>query len=178
MARLRIAGRSAPSRATARRGDAQSCTFRSEARFCVHRALLHAGEENRYKRPIVHKNSLEVLEKCGKIKAMFDATKIDHLGESLFELEGAHYLYREAMAARFRNAGDGSARADQVEALRAQLRGAIESVRYERARADAATSAALEPGVWGPEHTEWLDSLLGADVERVKRHVGVLGFED
>ena len=112
---------------------------------------------------------------------MFDATKIDHLAESLFELEGAHYLYREAQAARFRNAGDGSARADQVEELRAQLRAAIASVRDERPRADAATPPAppaTKPGVWGPEHIEWLDSLLGADVERVKRHVGVLGFED
>ena len=112
---------------------------------------------------------------------MFDATRIDHLAESLFELEGAHYLYREAQAARFRDAGDGSARADQVEELRAQLREAIASVRHERARAAAATpsvsATASEPGVWGPEHTEWLDSLLGDDVARVKRHVGVLGFE-
>ena len=115
---------------------------------------------------------------CGKMKAMFDATKIDHLAESLFELEGAHYLYREAQAARFRQSGDGSARADQVEELRVQLREAIASVRHERARADAATPLATKPGEWGPEHMVWLDSLLGADVERVKRHVGVLGFED
>ena len=111
---------------------------------------------------------------------MFDATKIDHLTESLCELEGAHYLYREAQAARFRQSGDGSARADQVEELRARMRETIKSVRYERARAgaaDAATPPATKPGVWGPEHTEWLDSLLGADVERVKRNVGVLGFE-
>ena len=116
---------------------------------------------------------------------MFDATKIDHLAESLFELEGAHYLYREAMAARFRGAGDGSARADQVEELRAQLRAAIGDLRCERAQharqivavSDAATAPATKPGEWGPEHMEWLDSLLGADVERVKRHVGVLGFE-
>lgn len=116
---------------------------------------------------------------------MFDATKIDHLAESLFELEGAHYLYREAMAARFRQSGDGAARADQVEQLREQLRAAIGDLRCERARhaerevavAASATATISEPGVWGPEHMEWLDSLLGADVERVKRHVGVLGFE-
>ena len=112
---------------------------------------------------------------------MFNATKIDHLTESLCELEGAHYLYREAQAARFRQAGDGSARADQVEELRAQLRAAIKSVRYERVRADAATSpassSATKPGEWGPEHMVWLDSLLGKDVERIKRNVGVLGFE-
>ena len=118
------------------------------------------------------------MEICGKIKLMFDATKIDHLTESLCELEGAHYLYREAQAARFRNAGDGSARADQVEELRTQLREAIASVRHERACADAATPSASRPGEWGPQHMEWLDSLLGADVERVKRNVGVLGFED
>ena len=111
---------------------------------------------------------------------MFDVTKIDHLTESLCELEGAHYLYREAQAARFRQSGDGSARADQVEELRAQLRAAIKSVRYERARADAATSPAppaTKPGEWGPEHMVWLDSLLGADVERIKRSISVLGFE-
>ena len=114
---------------------------------------------------------------------MFDVTKIDHLSESLSELEGAHYLYREAQAARFRGAGDGSARADQVEELRAQLREAVVSVRHERARAAAATSPATEikpatkPGEWGPEHNVWLDSLLGKDVERVKRNVSVLGFE-
>ena len=108
---------------------------------------------------------------------MFDVTKIDHLTESLCELEGAHYLYREAQAARFRQAGDGSARADQVEELRARMRETIASVRYERARAVAATSPATKPGEWGPEHMVWLDSLLGADVERVKRNVGVLGFE-
>lgn len=120
---------------------------------------------------------------------MSDATKIDHLAESLFELEGAHYLYREAQAAHFRNAGDGSARADQVGELRGQLRAAIANLRYERARhaeqtigrADAATATVTptdtKPGEWGPEHTVWLDSLLGADVESVKRHVGVLGFE-
>ena len=116
---------------------------------------------------------------------MFNAMEIDHLGESLFELEGAHYLYREAMAARFRGAGDGSARADQVEELREQLRAAVNHLRYERARhaaqtaarADAATATKTKPGEWGPEHMEWLDSLLGADVERVKRHVSVLGFE-
>ena len=106
---------------------------------------------------------------------MFDATKIDHLAESLFELEGAHYLYREAMAARFRGAGDGSARADQVEELRAQLRHAVADLRGERARASAATSSA--PGVWGPEHLYWLDYLLGDDTEKVKRNIGVLGFE-
>lgn len=117
---------------------------------------------------------------------MFDATKIDHLTESLCELEGAHYLYREAQAAQFRNAGDGSARADQVGQLRIQLRAAIANLRYERARqaeqisarADAATAPVTPAGEWGPEHMEWLDSLLGADVESVKRHVGVLGFED
>ena len=108
---------------------------------------------------------------------MFDVTKIDHLTESLCELEGAHYLYREAQAARFRQAGDGSARAGQVEELRARMRETIASVRYERARASAATSPATKPGEWGPEHMEWLDSLLGNDVERVKRNVGVLGFE-
>ena len=112
---------------------------------------------------------------------MFDVTKIDHLTESLCELEGAHYLYREAQAARFRQSGDGSARADQVEELRARMRETIKSVRYERARASAATSpattTATKPGEWGPEHMVWLDSLLGADVERVKRNVGVLGFE-
>ena len=112
---------------------------------------------------------------------MFDVTKIDHLTESLCELEGAHYLYREAQAARFRQAGDGSARADQVEELRARMRETIASVRYERARAIAATSpatTATKPNQWGPEHTVWLDSLLGNDVESVKRNVSVLGFDD
>ena len=123
---------------------------------------------------------------CGKINLMFDVTKIDHLTESLYELEGAHYLYREAQAARFRQAGDGSARADQVEELRVRMRETIASVRYERARASAATSpttkptttTATKPGEWGPEHMVWLDSLLGKDVERVKRNISVLGFDE
>ena len=118
---------------------------------------------------------------CGKIKLMFDVTKIDHLTESLCELEGAHYLYREAQAARFRQSGDGSARADQVEELRARMRETIKSVRYERARAATTSPApapATKPGEWGPEHMVWLDSLLGNDAERVKRNISVLGFDD
>ena len=100
--------------------------------------------------------------------------KIDHLSESLFELEGAHYLYRDAMAARFRGAGDGSTRAEQVEELRAQLRAAVADLRKERRKA---AKPAAKKGEWTPQHMAWLDRLLGDDVERVKRNVGVLGFE-
>ena len=68
------------------------------------------------------------------------------------------------------------------------MRAALANLRYERARraqqisarggaATAHDTTANKRGEWGPEHMEWLDSLLSDDVERVKRHVGVLGFE-
>ena len=101
---------------------------------------------------------------------------IDHLAESLFELEGALYLYREAMAARFRQAGDGSARAEQVEELRAQVRASVGDLRGERAK--RAQLKAQFPGAWTAAHFARLDSLLGNDIAHVKRIVSVIGFDD
>ncbi len=100
-----------------------------------------------------------------------------------FELEGAGVIYRITQAEVAR----GEKAPDALAEVRAQVRRAVANVREARRAVgqkearfrvyQAEVAARRERGQWGPEHFVWLDSLLGDDVESVKRHVGVLGFD-